>query len=89
VLFFPSWAGRHAPRPVGGGLVGILCKANASVAGAEVGCQGEIGVAAALAARRTRTPLLTLPPAGALIGQPLVSLPQEAAHGTPLDRHHR
>jgi L-serine dehydratase len=32
------------------GLVGVLCKANASVAGAEVGCQGEIGVAAAMAA---------------------------------------
>jgi L-serine dehydratase len=32
------------------GLVGILCKANASVAGAEVGCQGEIGVASAMAA---------------------------------------
>ena len=32
------------------GLVGTLCKANASVAGAEVGCQGEIGVASAMAA---------------------------------------
>ena len=32
------------------GLVGTLCKANASVAGAEVGCQGESGVAAAMAA---------------------------------------
>ena len=32
------------------GLVGFLCKNNASVAGAEVGCQGEIGVAAAMAA---------------------------------------
>jgi L-serine dehydratase len=31
------------------GLVGVLCKANASVAGAEVGCQGEIGGAAAMA----------------------------------------
>jgi L-serine dehydratase len=31
-------------------LVGFLCKDNASVAGAEVGCQGEIGVAAAMAA---------------------------------------
>lgn len=33
-----------------GGLVGFLCKSNASVAGAEVGCQGEIGVASAMAA---------------------------------------
>lgn len=32
------------------GLVGYLCKSNASVAGAEVGCQGEIGVASAMAA---------------------------------------
>ncbi len=32
------------------GLVGYLCKNNASVAGAEVGCQGEIGVASSMAA---------------------------------------
>jgi L-serine dehydratase len=32
------------------GLVGFLCKNNASVAGAEVGCQGEIGVASSMAA---------------------------------------
>lgn len=32
------------------GLVGFLCKNNASVAGAEVGCQEEIGVASAMAA---------------------------------------
>ncbi len=31
-------------------LVGYLCKNNASVAGAEVGCQGEIGVASSMAA---------------------------------------
>ena len=31
-------------------LVGFLCKNNASVAGAEVGCQGEIGVASSMAA---------------------------------------
>lgn len=31
-------------------LVGFLCKTNASVAGAEVGCQGEIGVASSMAA---------------------------------------
>lgn len=32
------------------GLVGFLCKNNASVEGAEVGCQGEIGVASSMAA---------------------------------------
>jgi L-serine dehydratase len=32
------------------GLVGFICKNNASVAGAEVGCQGEIGVASSMAA---------------------------------------
>lgn len=31
-------------------VVGYLCKHNASIAGAEVGCQGEIGVATAMAA---------------------------------------
>ncbi len=32
------------------GLIGIIVKHNASVSGAEVGCQGEIGVACAMAA---------------------------------------
>lgn len=32
------------------GAVGILCKRNASISGAEVGCQGEIGSACAMAA---------------------------------------
>ncbi|MDR0291519.1 MAG: L-serine ammonia-lyase [Elusimicrobium sp.] len=32
------------------GLVGNLAKANASISGAEVGCQGEIGIACAMAA---------------------------------------
>jgi L-serine dehydratase len=32
------------------GLIGNLAKANASISGAEVGCQGEIGVASAMAA---------------------------------------
>lgn len=47
--------------------VGILCKKNASISGAEVGCQGEVGSACAMAAaglaevlapprRRSRTP---------------------------------
>ncbi|NCB31084.1 MAG: L-serine ammonia-lyase [Clostridia bacterium] len=44
------------PRPamrkglLAAALVGFLCKNNASVAGAEVGCQGEIGVASSMAA---------------------------------------
>ncbi|SDO21275.1 L-serine ammonia-lyase [Vreelandella arcis] len=32
------------------GAVGILCKQNASISGAEVGCQGEVGSACAMAA---------------------------------------
>jgi L-serine dehydratase len=32
-----------------GGLIGTIVKANASISGAEVGCQGEIGVACAMA----------------------------------------
>ena len=32
------------------GLIGIAVKKNASVSGAEVGCQGEVGVACAMAA---------------------------------------
>lgn len=33
-----------------GAAVGALCKMNASISGAEVGCQGEVGVACAMAA---------------------------------------
>ncbi len=32
------------------GAIGILCKRNASISGAEVGCQGEVGVASSMAA---------------------------------------
>jgi L-serine dehydratase len=32
------------------GLIGNIAKANASISGAEVGCQGEVGVACAMAA---------------------------------------
>jgi L-serine dehydratase len=32
--------------------IGALCKMNASISGAEVGCQGEVGVACSMAARR-------------------------------------
>ena len=35
------------------GLVGNIVKANASISGAEVGCQGEVGVACAMAAAAT------------------------------------
>ena len=33
-----------------GGLIGNIVKQNASISGAEVGCQGEVGVACAMAA---------------------------------------
>ena len=33
-----------------GGAIGALCKMNASISGAEVGCQGEVGVACSMAA---------------------------------------
>jgi L-serine dehydratase len=32
------------------GAIGVLCKKNASISGAEVGCQGEVGSACAMAA---------------------------------------
>src|SRR5262249_58740200 len=32
------------------GAIGALCKMNASISGAEVGCQGEVGVACSMAA---------------------------------------
>jgi L-serine dehydratase len=32
------------------GAIGMLCKRNASISGAEIGCQGEVGVACAMAA---------------------------------------
>jgi len=48
----------HPSDPVGGvrrflltaAAIGMLCKRNASISGAEVGCQGEVGVACAMAA---------------------------------------
>ena len=33
-----------------GAAIGVLCKMNASISGAEVGCQGEVGVACSMAA---------------------------------------
>jgi L-serine dehydratase len=48
----------HPSDPVGGmrtflltaAAIGMLCKRNASISGAEIGCQGEVGVACAMAA---------------------------------------
>ena len=34
---------RHRPLPATAGAIGILYKENASISGAEVGCQGEVG----------------------------------------------
>jgi L-serine dehydratase len=51
------WRSYHAPSEAGGeaflltaAAVGALAKLNASISGAEVGCQGEVGVACAMAA---------------------------------------
>jgi L-serine dehydratase len=44
------------------GLIGNLCKHNASISGAEVGCQGEIGVACAMAAGAAAQMLGGTPP---------------------------
>jgi L-serine dehydratase len=42
--------------------VGILCKKNASISGAEVGCQGEVGSACAMAAAGLAEVLGATPP---------------------------
>ena len=47
-LQVPQSALRHGLMAAG--AVGLICKTNASVAGAEMGCQAEIGVASAMAA---------------------------------------
>jgi len=47
-LQVPQPALRHGLMAAG--AVGLICKTNASVAGAEMGCQAEIGVASAMAA---------------------------------------
>jgi len=49
-LQVPQSALRHGLMAAG--AVGLICKTNASVAGAEMGCQAEIGVASAMAAAR-------------------------------------
>lgn len=49
--FLPGFDDRAVVRfLLTAGAVGILCKTNASISGAEVGCQGEVGSACAMAA---------------------------------------
>ncbi len=49
--FLPSCIGpRHRPFLLTAGAIGILYKERASISGAEVGCQGEVGVACSMAA---------------------------------------
>ncbi len=53
--FYMRFSENPQPEDVGdfllaAGAVGILCKKNASISGAEVGCQGEVGSACAMAA---------------------------------------
>ncbi len=55
VLYYLSYEQRHSDRSIikalaTAGLIGNVVKSNASISGAEVGCQGEIGVACAMAA---------------------------------------
>ncbi|MDY0163526.1 L-serine ammonia-lyase [Desulfobotulus sp.] len=55
VLFYLYGRGGHTPQDIlkalaTAGLVGSLVKKKASISGAEVGCQGEVGVASAMAA---------------------------------------
>lgn len=47
---------------LGAAAVGILCKKNASISGAEVGCQGEVGSACAMAAAGLAEVLGATPP---------------------------
>ncbi len=55
VLYYSSYEKRHSDRSIinalaTAGLIGNLVKENGSISGAEVGCQGEVGVACAMAA---------------------------------------
>jgi L-serine dehydratase len=43
----PAW---HRPFLLTAGAIGVLFKENASISGADVGCQGEVGVACSMAA---------------------------------------
>ena len=47
---------------LGAAAVGILCKKNASISGAEVGCQGEVGSACSMAAAGLAQVLGATPP---------------------------
>ena len=49
-LHFWFVSGRHLHYLLTAGAIGILYKENASISGAEVGCQGEVGVACSMAA---------------------------------------
>ena len=49
--FLPDCTGaKHRPFLLTAGVIGILYKERASISGAEVGCQGEVGVACSMAA---------------------------------------
>ncbi len=55
VLYYMFYEKKHSERSIlnalaTAGLIGNLVKRNASISGAEVGCQGEVGVACAMAA---------------------------------------
>lgn len=55
VLYYFSYEKGHSNRSIlnalaTAGIIGNLAKKNASISGAEVGCQGEVGVACAMAA---------------------------------------
>ena len=55
VLYYYSYEKGHSNRSIlnaiaTAGIIGNLVKENASISGAEVGCQGEVGVACAMAA---------------------------------------
>ncbi len=55
VLYYMSYEKKHSDRSIlnalaTAGLIGNLVKQNASISGAEVGCQGEVGVACSMAA---------------------------------------
>ncbi len=55
VLYYLSYEQRHSDRSIikalaTAGLIGNLVKDNGSISGAEVGCQGEVGVACSMAA---------------------------------------
>lgn len=55
LMYYQKYLGELTPEVIGqylltAGLIGSLYKMNASISGAEVGCQGEVGVACSMAA---------------------------------------